>query len=801
MSPLEPLDPADPPRIGPYALLGRLGAGGMGAVYLGRSPGGRTVAVKLIRPELADEAFRARFRAEVTAARAASGAFTAPVVDADPDGPVPWMATAYVPGVSLGRAVAAHGPLPEDALRALAAGIAASLETVHAAGLTHRDLKPGNVLLALDGPHLIDFGIARAVDGTALTATGMILGTPAYMSPEQAVAGPVGPASDVFSLGSTLAFAARGAGLFDGGAPTDVLRRVVYEEPDLSGVPEGLRLLVAACLAKRPEDRPTPRQIVGIVERGAAPRTSGAWLPPALIAMIEEAASVLAPSVTPTPPPPPAPAAPPAPPAGAPATGPTLPFPPPVPAAPPAPPAVPDPGRRRLVLFGLAGGAAALAGGGTGLGLWLAGDGGDDPKKADGKPQAGKQQTGPALTDPERPLGTKTTAKPLWTAPVSEPLVQLLREGDTIVALSTKNMWAFDGTGRKKWGPLAHPAELSTGAYGGGLVATVGGGTVYGVMRQGASGLSQVLRAVRLDTGAEAWTVPLPYETSNQVSVVGMLDGRVYVDGTASTGGFDPKNPKKGFTIASGPFVWSLDPATRKGWQVILTDPEVKYPQGQLLVPSSGTSLFWASRQTDGSAQKIAALDVRTRKLLWEQPSPGAEAAAGSYDVLLQGRHTPWRDGPYVSAGGLFLHVSDRLHAVDPANGNVVWSSPEVPLKTVVASPDGKTVYAAAMAPTALAIRVYALDARTGAVRWAGSVDTLEQGGGGLPVLQSADDTVYLTAGGHLWALDAADGRARWTYRLSTSVGSGVLRAFRAGGGKVYAMGTKGLVALSATGR
>lgn len=385
------------------------------------------------------------------------------------------------------------------------------------------------------------------------------------------------------------------------------------------------------------------------------------------------------------------------------------------------------------MLFGLAGGAAALAGGGTGLGLWLAGDGGDDPKKADGKPQAGKQQTGPALTDPERPLGTKTTAKPLWTAPVSEPLVQLLREGDTIVALSTKNMWAFDGTGRKKWGPLAHPAELSTGAYGGGLVATVGGGTVYGVMRQGAGGLSQVLRAVRLDTGAEAWTVPLPYGTSNQVSVVGMLDGRVYVDGTASTGGFDPKNPKKGFTIASGPFVWSLDPATRKGWQVILTDPEVKYPQGQLLVPSSGTSLFWASRQTDGSAQKIAALDVRTRKLLWEQPSPGAEAAAGSYDVLLQGRHTPWRDGPYVSAGGLFLHVSDRLHAVDPANGNVVWSSPEVPLKTVVASPDGKTVYAAAMAPTALAIRVYALDARTGAVRWAGSVDTLEQGAAACP--------------------------------------------------------------------
>ncbi|MBT2441953.1 serine/threonine protein kinase, partial [Streptomyces sp. ISL-36] len=300
MSPLEPLQPTDPPRIGPYTLLGRLGAGGMGAVYLGRSSGGRTVAVKLVRPELAaDAGFRARFRAEVTSARAASGAFTAPVVDADPDGPVPWMATAYVPGVSLGRAVALGGPLPEHALRALAAGIAEALKSIHAAGLTHRDLKPGNVLLALDGPHIIDFGIARAADGTALTATGMILGTPAYMSPEQATAGEVGPPSDVFSLGATLAFAASGSSPFEGGTPLDVLQRVVREEPDLAAVPDGLRLLVAACLAKAPADRPTPRQVVGYAQQGAAPRTSGPWLPPALTAAIEEAAAVMAPSVAP----------------------------------------------------------------------------------------------------------------------------------------------------------------------------------------------------------------------------------------------------------------------------------------------------------------------------------------------------------------------------------------------------------------------------------------------------------------------------------------------------------------------
>ncbi|MFE7782577.1 serine/threonine-protein kinase [Streptomyces nigrescens] len=258
---MEPLDPSDPPRVGPYTLLGRLGSGGMGSVYLGRSAGGRTVAVKLIRPELGgDPKFRARFRAEVSAARAASGAFTAPVVDADPDAAVPWMATAFVPGISLHRAVAIGGPLPETALRALTAGIAEALVTIHAAGLTHRDLKPANVLLALDGPYVIDFGIARAAEGTALTTTGVVLGTPAYMSPEQGKGEPLSPASDMFSLGATLAFAALGASPFGTGRVPDVLKRVVEDEPDLSAVPDGLRLMVAACLAKDPTDRPTPRQ-------------------------------------------------------------------------------------------------------------------------------------------------------------------------------------------------------------------------------------------------------------------------------------------------------------------------------------------------------------------------------------------------------------------------------------------------------------------------------------------------------------------------------------------------------------
>nr|WP_218779412.1 protein kinase [Streptomyces sp. NRRL B-24572] len=244
----------------------------------------------------------------------------------------------------------------------LTAGLAETLVGIHSARVIHRDLKPANVLLALDGPHLIDFGIARATDATALTATGMILGTPAYMSPEQAFGQPLTPASDVFSLGSTLVFAARGAGPFDGdgdGQPQDVLRRVAHEEPDLSAVPEGLRLLVAACLAKAPGDRPSPRQVVDFVRKAGTPRTSEVWLPPALIAAIERAAAVMAPSV-------PAAAVPPA--------APAPPLPPVPPSAPPyAPPGPADPGRRRLLTLGLSGGAVALAGGGTGFGAAGAG--------------------------------------------------------------------------------------------------------------------------------------------------------------------------------------------------------------------------------------------------------------------------------------------------------------------------------------------------------------------------------------------------------------------------------------------
>jgi len=278
---LEGLRPADPQRIGPYRLLGRLGSGGMGQVFLGRSMGGRLVAVKVIHPELAgDREFRARFGQELAAARRVSGLFTAPVVDADLDGPAPWLTTGYVRGPSLGEAVAAGGPMAPGAVVALAAGLAEGLAGIHAVGVVHRDLKPSNVLLAEDGPRVIDFGISRAAEASALTGTGLVVGSPGFMSPEQADGREIGPATDVFSLGAVLVFAATGNGPFGSGSAPALLYRVVHSEPRLDDLGPELHALVARCLAKDPADRPGTAELLAELD-AARPTETGPqdWLP------------------------------------------------------------------------------------------------------------------------------------------------------------------------------------------------------------------------------------------------------------------------------------------------------------------------------------------------------------------------------------------------------------------------------------------------------------------------------------------------------------------------------------------
>jgi eukaryotic-like serine/threonine-protein kinase len=268
---MEPLTADDPVYVGGFRLRARLGAGGMGRVYLGTSAGGRAVAVKVVRPELArDTEFIRRFRHEVAAAQQVSGAFTAPVIAADLDASPPWLATAFVPGPSLQDWVDVWGPLPEPAVRRLAAGLAEALSAVHASGLVHRDLKPSNVLLAEDGPRVIDFGISRARYSTAVTVPGYVVGTPPFMSPEQAKGHPVGPASDIFSLGAVLCLAATGRPPFGDDDSVVVLYRIAHEPPAIDAIPVPLRGLIARCLTKDPAGRPGLAELMRALADGVA---------------------------------------------------------------------------------------------------------------------------------------------------------------------------------------------------------------------------------------------------------------------------------------------------------------------------------------------------------------------------------------------------------------------------------------------------------------------------------------------------------------------------------------------------
>ena len=276
----EPLHRWDPEQIGGYVLVGRLGAGAMGQVYLGRSVSGRLVAVKTIKIEFADEpGFRTRFAQEVAAARRVSGAFTAAVVAADPEADVPWLATAYVPAPALSGLVRACGPLPAPAVRWLGAGCAEALESIHGAGLVHRDLKPSNVLVSPDGPRVIDFGVARAAERIQLTVTRGAVGTPAYMAPEQARdTRQATMASDVFSLGATMLFAATGHAPYQGETVMDVLVRLATEPPDLTGLPDDLVGIVRACLERDPRQRPNPEAVLAHLAPGISPEDGEAGL-------------------------------------------------------------------------------------------------------------------------------------------------------------------------------------------------------------------------------------------------------------------------------------------------------------------------------------------------------------------------------------------------------------------------------------------------------------------------------------------------------------------------------------------
>jgi eukaryotic-like serine/threonine-protein kinase len=278
---VQPLTSNDPAEVGGYRLRARLGSGGMGRVYLASTPGGRAVALKVVRAELSDDPnFRTRFRQEIEAAQRVHGLYTAQLVDADPDATPPWLVTAYVPGPSLQEAIDDHGPMPEALVFRLIAGVAEALAAIHAAEVVHRDLKPSNVLLAQDGPRVIDFGIARALEGASLTRSGIMMGSPDFLAPEIVQDLPISPALDVFALGSLAVYAATGRPPFGRGNLAAVAHRAVYEAPNLEGCPAGLLTLIEACLEKRAQDRPPPHRIIEFcaAHTTKAPDASQPWL-------------------------------------------------------------------------------------------------------------------------------------------------------------------------------------------------------------------------------------------------------------------------------------------------------------------------------------------------------------------------------------------------------------------------------------------------------------------------------------------------------------------------------------------
>ncbi|MEU6115652.1 PQQ-binding-like beta-propeller repeat protein [Streptomyces sp. NPDC047117] len=789
---VEQLTQHDPRRIGPFEVLGRLGAGGMGLVYLARSASGRRVAIKTVRTELAeDQLFRVRFTREVEAARAVSGFYTAAVVDADPRAAVPWLATAYVPAPSLEEIVNECGPLPAQAVRWLAAGVAEALQSIHGAGLVHRDLKPSNVLVVEDGPRVIDFGIASGVSNTRLTMTNVAVGTPAYMSPEQARdSRSVTGASDIFSLGSTLVFAATGHAPFHGANPVETVFMLLREGPDLEGLPDELRPLIESTMQMAAEHRPSPADL----QSQLAPHlfgsgtddsgTASAWLPGNAVGLIEsrrggrvaaarQAAQRAAassgrgargayseqerPPVAP-------PAQPPAPPASRPA--------PQRQESAPMPAATGDPGWAA---------SAAVGPGARRIG---------DPRG--GAPLAQAAPTGPVapaaplppeVEGPDGSLRIGGSVAPIGPGPRADgPAPQAQPGGATNWVRPPAGVQAPSGPAGP---PPAVPPQTPGPQAGHGAPAPARPGDPAA---QGGPGR---WRPWRFRMSNDVWGTPvvsgdLLYVTSFEVHALDVAsgrrqfktrevawamavsDGRIHASDGPSLYALDATDGSELWRLNTEGWVYSLGvdrgtvvTGTRGGgvqaweaangellWEIGGAQTDFETAESGPVV-HEGTVYVWADA-------RLKALEARTGAERWSYPVGDAASCGGVPVRLLTAP-----DGvAYVVAG-------TRVLAIDIHRGDVRWhfEAPAVFLSPPAYAPGpavtGGGIYLADYLGT-----VYALDANDGRDRWRIATEARQST---EPVLV-ADGAVHLGSGNALYTLDAVTGTPRWRFQAGGEV-------------------------------
>ncbi|MER6319891.1 PQQ-binding-like beta-propeller repeat protein [Streptomyces sp. NPDC001581] len=717
---VEQLTQHDPRRIGPFEVLGRLGAGGMGLVYLARSASGRRVAIKTVRTELAeDQLFRVRFTREVEAARAVSGFYTAAVVDADPRAAVPWLATAYVPAPSLEEIVNECGPMPAQAVRWLAAGIAEALQSIHGAGLVHRDLKPSNVLVVEDGPRVIDFGIASGVSNTRLTMTNVAVGTPAYMSPEQAKdSRSVKGASDVFSLGSTLVFAATGHPPYHGANPVETVFMLLREGPNLEGLPEELRPLIDSCMQMDATQRPTPADLQAqlaphLFDGGDDSGTASAWLPARAVAMIEarRAGNRTAAVV-------------------------------------PAPAPAPAPGRD-------AGSGGPASVGAThrrprgGADPWV------DPRTGQAVPQRPhRPPMSPVPSgEPVRlggspvPIGPGPRASAAAAhAPAADSATGWVRPPGGAAAV-TPSAVAVPSPGPApdsgRWRPWRF--RMSNEVWG---TPTVAGNLLYVT--------SFEVHALDVASGRRQ------FKTRDVAWSMAVSDGRIHASDGPSLYALDASDGSERWRLSADAWVYALRAdrgtvvtATRGGgvqgweasngqklWELTGAQSDFETPEAAPVL-HDGTVYVWQDA-------RLRALDARSGRESWSYPV-GDVASCGNVPV----RVTPAPDGNvYIAAG-------TRVLSVDRATGRVRWhfEAPAVFLAAPAFAP-GAAVTGGGVYLVDYLGTVYALDALTGHDRWRIATESRQSSD---PVVV-ANGNVHLGAGSALYTLDAVTGTPKWRF-------------------------------------